>query len=662
MKISLSTWATDLFFVLLLGLGGFFLIGFYLDSSYLLTGYQDWIYHAFRAKSIAEYGLVSWDHIWSNGLNHWRGYPFGVHYLVLAVGFLFSLDVPRSMMLLTVIVFIAIRIAMYAVLRLLNIRPFYAFFGTFVSYAFAQQWNAISDFALFVVMLWVPVYVFLWAKASENIRYFFITAALSGFLWSVHPILGYSVSGMYFFLLLFRKDILHKKGIFATLAMFFISFAFFFASQFFTGYNYQNPVLSFSQFWKTTVVGDYAGLSLLYLVLLGLGWLVILIRTDHIPRWGKILHLYASFLLLFVWTGINGFIPGFIGTLQISRALTFVGFLLPFSFAALAQAAFLKSRSRFIPGVIVAIIAVAFTNGIELGSQFTGQPVSKIENPVATYFGDKTATGSIYTENVSEASYFGNPRLRYVTSYNEHRDPHPLGQRFKNLMRTDSAYTGVTQQQLQLVNAYSEVLGVEYLFLSELSPLVDSLTASDSARFEHVETLTTKSGVFSVLKSASPIHYAYVGEKGVMDKAIRFDPLTKPDLYADSFKPWDDEILRFKSMLDSGIVTPMPLQFVEKNRLLVDLSEAPELVDPAVILVQSHDDFWQDEMTTGYEMKPTALRFMYMTFPDKFLPQAVVLKNEWPTWHWVLQGLSVANLVGAAGMSLFIRSKKESVR
>jgi hypothetical protein len=652
--------AVDLFFIFLILVAGYLLIGFYIGSSYLGTGYPDWMYHAFRVKSLAENGLLSWDTIWSNGINHWSGYPFGVHYIVLGMTWLFDLSITQAMMVLTVVAFLSLRVFTYIVLRLLHIKPFYAFFATIVSFAFGHQWNAISDFSLFIVMLWIPFYVYVWAKSSENLRYFFITAALTGFLWGVHPVLGYSLSAMFLLLVLLRKHILSKPAQIGIGLLYLAGAAYFIYGQFFTGYSYANPVVSLAQFWKTTVASPYYGLSLLYVILIVIGWGIILLRADYIPRWAKILHMFATSYLIFIWVTLYGYAPGFIGRLQIARAITIIGFLLPFSFGALVQAAFRGTKSRFIPGVLVAVIAIALTNGIELSSQYSGQPMARIENAVAQYFDNRVPLGSIYTDDLSAASYFGNSELRYVNSYNEHRDPHPLGQRYKNLMRTDTAYTGVTQRQVHLVNAYSQVLGVEYIFLPELSPLVGALTSADSGKpyFIIESSVSTNYGIFSVLRATYPIAYAYAGDAATIQTRVRMEALNPPNLYADSYRIWDEEVLRFYDLIQTGELDPLPVSFVKKDVLEVDLRDI-QANQSKVIIVQSYDDNWKDRTDSQIELEPTALRFMMANLPDGSAPDRLSLYHEWPLTYWVMQIVGLGSLITAVGLGIFVKNERK---
>jgi len=655
MKRYFLTWALDLFFATLVILIGFVLIGFYIGPSYLSTGYQDWIYHAFRVKSLSTHGLVSWDHIWSNGINHWSGYPFLAHYIVLGITRISDLSISEAMMFLTVVVFILIRTSVYYILRLLHIRPLYAFFAAVLSYCFAQQWSTISDFAIFIVMIFVPWYVYFFAKATYNTHYLFFLSAFSGLLWSIHPVMGYTLSGLTLLLVIFQKQQLSTPKLLIIFSLFLVGAAPFIGTQFFTGYSFANPVLSLPQFWKTTVLNSsYFGLSILYFAGILIGWVVIFMRADFVPRWAKILHLYCTGYLLFIWVVLNGYAPGIAGALQISRALPIIGFMLPFSIGASIHAACSHSKSQFIPGIIVAIMAVSIVTSIDIGSRYTAQPVYMLDNPVAKYFSTIFPQGSVYIENVAEASYFAPESVRYVGSYNEHKEPHPLGQRFKNLMRTDAAYTGVTQQQINLINAYSQVLGVEFLFLPELSPLVDSLTRSDSAvsQFTLADTVNTRGGVFSVLKANYPIHYAYIGDRTRLEKYLISNELRKPSLFADSYKQWDEEVLRLYDLIKTGELEPIALRFVRTDELQV-LLPASLSENQSVLVMQSFDNNWHTQ-ASSITIQPTSIRMMYLS-SNTALSEVIRVINSWPWWYWPLYGVATSSVVLSIAIGIFFK-------
>src|SRR5258708_24411447 len=105
-------------------------------------------------------------------------------------------------MLITVItVFLFVRMTMYLALRYLKVSPLIALSATIASYTFAQQWPAVKDFTLFVAMGILPIFVLLWIIALQKHRFVYLLGALSGAAWMIHPIVGYTCTGLWVFLL-----------------------------------------------------------------------------------------------------------------------------------------------------------------------------------------------------------------------------------------------------------------------------------------------------------------------------------------------------------------------------------------------------------------------------------------------------------------------------
>ncbi len=204
-----SSWIFDLLAIFGITAIGWFLIGYYVHYEYLDTGYQDWLYHAFRVRDIMQYGVSSWDHVWASGINHWRAFQYVEHIATALIVEIFGLSITKAMIWLSVIVFIGIRIISYIALRLLGINLWFSFFAIILSYASSQQWVAIKDFSLHIAFIAVPVIVFVWIKAVNDPRWVYLFAALSGASWSLHPVIGYSTTGMLIFLL-FANDFQKK--------------------------------------------------------------------------------------------------------------------------------------------------------------------------------------------------------------------------------------------------------------------------------------------------------------------------------------------------------------------------------------------------------------------------------------------------------------------
>ncbi|QQS15816.1 MAG: hypothetical protein IPK84_00405 [Candidatus Moraniibacteriota bacterium] len=630
---------------------GWFLIGYYTQAEFLQTGYPDWMYHAFRIRDIQQYGIASWDHIWNNGLNHWRAYQYVQHYLVYGVVLLSGWSITHAMLWVTVIAFILLRILIYGVLRIFGVNRLLSVFVAIISYDFAQQYIAIMDFSMFLGFMLIPLYILLWVWTfrDRDTRFLYVLTAITGASWSVHPIAGLSFFGLLVLLILAKNIKQSISRLIIVGSIFLVSSAPFLAQYVFAGYSISNPFLASPQFLRDTVFPDYFGLSLLYFILLGVCWCVFLVASDRIPQWAKVLLFYCTAYLVFIYFGQLGYYPSFINKFQFSRAVTLIGMILPFCFGVFLYVGLSSARSRLAATAIIAVMSVSIVNSIDIGSYRSGWPTASISDPVAIYFADKDIPqGSIYFKNFVDSEYVGKPGLRFVNSYNQHLMPNPYPMRFDILMKTDIAYTGATDRQIDLIDDYSTVLGVEYVFVPKLSPLVLGLTTdrgSIQASFEQVGEVELSSEVFSVLRNRRPIANAYVFESDRTGEILRFSDIAKPTLNATSYEPWDEEVHRMAELIRSGDLKPITLSFGWPDRLEVDGSSFDSFQHPAVLINQSYDVGWRVENADNVRIEPTDLRFMYLSDPSGgSLPRTIQLKNSWPWWHWPVQTLGVLSI------------------
>ncbi len=628
----------DLLIVGVILLTGWFLIGYYTQYNFLETGYQDWIYHSFRIKSLLENGFISWDHIWSNGINYWRSYQYLPHLLVILLQKITNLGITQSMIWTTVLVFLSIRVLTYMLLRALNVRPLFAFATVIASFVFPQQWVTIKDFSVYMLIFTVPIYIYIWIRTLKQSKNIFLLSSLTGFGWMLHPILGYSATGLLACILIFSSPRISSRNTLISLIIFLLSSAAFWVPYLFYGYSYSNPIMSSSQFLRDTLVDDHMGLGLLHWLGFLISWTIVFLKTGKISRWAKILLLYVTVYLALIKLGQSGYLPTFINQLQFSRGIIIVGYVLPFIFAECLQIVLQHIRSRFVIGIFATLVAAVIMQAITISSQYTATPVSSMEDPVAKYLNAQSTQGSIYSSNVSQASYFSN-KLRFVNSYNEHLEPHPLAQRFRKLMASDLSYTSVSGTQIRLINSYSQVLGVQYLFLPYFSPLADALANPEQTEniFLRKSDVEAGSEKYQVLENKNPVVYSFLGDSQQMKSSISFEDFKQPTLHADSFSPWDSEVTKMKELLNIPSIKPVSTSFLATDRIRVNLPEQSFEKPQSILLMQSYDRFWSVVDHPELKIQPTSLRMMYLELPANFLSKEVILKNSWPNWYWPVQ-------------------------
>lgn len=627
----------DIFFPLSLAVIGAFLIGYYLNYEYLLTGYQDWIYHAFRIKSISEYGITSWDHKWANGINYWQVYQYIPHLLALVISKIASVSAAKAIMILTVSIFVYLRVAGYLALRTARIKPIYSFFAMCLTFLFPQEYIVMQDVSIYFSLLMLPVFFITWVKATRNHMLYILVAGLAGFSWSMHPVLGLTLSGLVFLDLIFnRKTLLMHK--LSSLFLFLISSASFYVEYFTIPYKFSLPLFSTVEFISLSFRYEYFGFGILWMILLIASWLIFLLRSRDYEYWAKIILVYTTFVIVVFKLSASGMIPSIFRIFQFQRANVIIGFLAFYLFSMVFQAFLPDLKSIFKRVLIAAGIAIILTSAIDLGTR-SAWVTNSYSNSVANYFSDKDPRGSVYYENESELSYFSNNELRLVGSYNEHLLPGPSSYLFKKLLRPNVGYTEITDSQIDLIEDYMNVLGVEYLVLPYNSPIARKERESDIKFLEVEGEITNGNFSYLILKNINPIYYAYIVDYKRLKTEVGDDIIDDPTLNVRSVSPWNELVMKYSSFLRNENAIPLEVKFIYPNKLEILLpSSLPEMQEPVVLLAQSYDKNWNSDLKAN--ISPTNLRFIKLVLLDAKPGQKLTLTNNWPSWHWPIEALA----------------------
>lgn len=641
---------------------GWMLVGYFTKYPFINTGYEDWIYHAFRTQSIEQYGMPSWNHIWANGMNLWRLYQYLQHHLILGIASVTGLPITTVLIYLMIGVYIGLRVAVYLTLRLFGVNMVFAAVAVLLSYTMVQEWGSMQDYSIYLAFAIVPFYILFWVRSFENLMFVPILTAVTGAIWTVHPVLGFSLSIMLGFLVLF-SSLQSDFRYLVMLGLIYLVSALPFLLQYATaGYIFTNPIFKSSIYLSSSVIPVSYGLSFLYWVLFVVTWMILIINANRVAQWAKALFSFASFYLLLVLLGQNGYLPAFLTQFQFSRALPVIGFTLAYCYAVIFFQSFGKLRSRFVLSVIFGFMALVIAEAVGTASGFYVPPVSeRLENPVATFFRNRALPqGSVYYDNVSEASYFSPKGVRFATSYNEHAQPHPYSTRLRMIMRQSIAYTGVSDANIRSVEDYAEVLGIEYLFLPTTSPLIAGLTEKQDSRFEKLEEIESASllDTVTVLRYTDPIRYGYVFDRKDIPNDLFSGDIVLPTLHASTYERWDDRIGDMAELIRSGKGVPAPVSFVGPDGLDIDLRpyrEAGGLQEPILFVMQSYDDAWEVLGGEDVDISPTPLRLIRIDLAE--IPEEqfrVQMKNSWPWWHWPSQTLGLV-MIGATSAWYFAR-------
>lgn len=473
----------DLFFLAILGVLSYFLISFYAKFPYINTGYPDWVVHAFRIKSLEDFGMISWTHVWSNGISLWRAYQFFPHYMTLAVVKLFDVSVVRGMVLITIGLFIALRFFMYLALRCLHFSPITAFVGAVLSLDIAQYWGGVSDFSLMFGFVFFPLMILGWVKYYEGkIQYLF--PYFVGLSFYMHIILGYTSMALWAMAVIFSS---RKIFSFSVVVQFFIILA---TSSLFwlpiihkASYEYTSPVFANKYFLNLTLSGyQYYGLSLVILLCLAACTALIFIPLRKEYRYAKILFLFMSLFFLLVVVGLTYDLPRAIAQLQFTRGATLIGIGVIFSFAPIVE--YLRTiSSSVIKGVLLFLLCLVITEGMWFTSIYSPAPSQELSEPVSGYLQQnpqrKFTDGAVWTSALGPSSYYAPNRARFPYSYMGHLDSNQVSPRISPLVLYSPFSDQIPYANIVRLNDYFKITGVKYIFFDNDSPFTRTVLSSE---------------------------------------------------------------------------------------------------------------------------------------------------------------------------------------
>jgi len=646
----------DIFLLGVICFVGYFLIGYYLKFEFLSTGYQDWIYQAFRVKSIQLHGITPWDNIWANGINYWRIYQYFPHLVASLVSSLLHVSAAKSIMETTAVLFIAMRVVLYLLLRLFKINKIVVFLALLLSYNIPQEWIAIKEYTIFFAAIYIPLYLAFYIKRHDSVSTLFILSALTGFAWNVHPVLGMLLTGLFglTFITTPKKTV---STYFISTVLFGLSSAAFFVNYVITTYKFTSEFLLSPSFAKQIILKPYYGLSLPILIALVVSLVILITSWKYISKSVMRLIFVTLIFLAAVALALAEQLPDIVYYTQFFRGMHFVGTFVIVSFAFTLQAFLKNHTNKLFLSIAAALSAILIINAIQIASEYSGVPTNMLESPISQYFTDKKVEGSVFYENNSEASYV-NPALRLSGSYNTHLLPSPLSLRFSGLLSNEGSFTGLSVTRGQLVSDYSTVLGVEYFVFSKYSHLTDLVIQPKTKDVFITEAkVDTNQSSYVVVKNTKPIHYAYIVDSSEFEK-IDNVKLTNPTLNAETYAPWDVQVSRYADFLQSDNAVPVNLLFSSANGLQVELSPTP-FKNPVLIIMQSFDTNWHSP-NKSVLVEPTSLRYMKINLRNVSLTD-LYLVNTWPSWYWPLQALSgLTALASVLSYIIYIQWKKLS--
>jgi hypothetical protein len=492
----------DGFNVFWLTLAGLATTSFYFSAQFINTNYPDWMYHAFRAQSLMQHGLVSWDYAWDNGLSYWRGYQIVPGLITAGFALLFHVSAARAMVILTIVLFTLFHVLLYCCLRAVKYSPASSILVASLSFAFTGLWVLVGLYSITFAAVFIPPLILLWYVADRNPALRMVYAAAIGASVYIHPLLALSLGLLWAGSLMLRRNEVSKvqiaKELFVIAA---ISF-FYWYGLLFIDAAFVDPYQLTKDFLYT--VSGSSQYGSIFIVIVPLVSLTAIFASSLLSS--KIKYLFWISTAIYGLIELNHYsnLLNFLDRYQIYRLNFFVAAALLFVLADVLH----KVLGRVPSIVVICLIGVAIGTGLSQslidGSIFGFGPTASVADPVGMYQSTQTTpmVGSIYINNSMPGSYY-HPALHFSNGYNDQLLPQLVNVRFRSLLSQSSPNYSVTSSDIDKISAYAKVLGIEYIFVPQNSPYIQPLASS--GYFYKSAEVSTKDFDYVVLRPTWPL-------------------------------------------------------------------------------------------------------------------------------------------------------------
>jgi len=558
----------------------------FFTAEYLVTGYQDWIYHAYRIKSLQAYGFTTWTHDWAGGLPLWQSYQFVPHIITAVVADVLRFSVTRAMLVVTGILFVALRIELYGVCRKMGFSPEGSLLPSLLSLAIVHYYSPLSDFSYLWGITLFPLVLLLCHHCLDG-RGTYLLALFIGLLVYVHPILAITS-----ILALLIRTMLRERLIPGQLLM-------------------QGAIISLasSLYWVPLIFGDKPSYieswqisvpfmrSLFPRFLLGLSISLLVVTTLTLWKQKEIMRrcekhfifLLALALVLAIAIAMTyiGIVPPLFLRAQATRWVVLLGIVLAMLSAFLVDSyrpwkLFKLALPLACGGIVLEAIWIASLAMPGVSNTWNDYIAAWMEkNPGIVRYEDR-----IWTDEVAYASYFAFGKFRATDSYTAQGEYSILSAPLNWMIRSRESYTPVASGKFEPLAAYLKPFGVSYLFLPRSLPLVEML--SPDAAFANDLTLVDEQPDFLVYRVPwEPV-------EAFTTPVSNRDQMLFPDIRYDTdeqHKLRDHLVNQFNEIMYAVESQPVHLTYPSQTEIEVQI----EGVTPGsyLVIVEGYDGSWR---------------------------------------------------------------------
>lgn len=632
----------DFIFLLFIFLFSLYMISFYFNAEYLDTGYQDWIMHAYRIKTLREYGFTSWVHTWSNGISLWSSYQFVPHLIALAISNIFGVSIPRAMVLSTIGQFVILRLFIYIFLRFLKFVPLTSFICTLLSFDIGQYWGGVAEFSLLSAFTFFPVIIFLWVKYYEGkIHYFF--PYIAGLSFYIHPMLGFSSGGLFVSEILFKGE---RKLSFDVLIRFilFLTSSSLFWYPIISKYSYyfSNPYFTTREFLQVVLAPyGYFGLSLLLLIIFISGVIWLLVPFTGKAGWSRILYFFSLLYLLLIIAGIHIDFPAFINQFQYTRGTTLAGIAIIFVFANILEE--LRLSKYFYGKIIIVIVMfISIIEGMWFASIYSPWPLKHPEDTVvkalALHKEIDLSQDAIFTPTIGLSSYFSPPQARFPYSAMQHLESNQLPLRLVQLMLYHPNINEAPLFTMERLTNYIKATGTRYILLDETSPYINTLL-KHPGDYEDLGVVEVKLALNHLFRGTWQTRNAVLISDRYENDMQRF-PINLPNSTTNDQNDLD--------MFVEKLVNTIYKQDLYSPEVEYPTQDSLQLFIPSynkykfVYVNESYDKNWKAYLDNAVlKILPGGPNFMLIELPPGMAGGTIYMIHSWPlsfyiSWYFIL--------------------------
>jgi hypothetical protein len=612
-----------------------FLLRNYLNAEYLNTGYPDWIVHAFRIKILETDGFVSWTHVWANGINMWKAYQFLPHVLTIILQTLTHTDITRTMVLMTVILFVFLHASVYATIRLLAFSPLTALLAAILSIDISQFFGGVGDYSLAFGFAVFPLMLFLWIKFyNGKIQYLF--PYLAGISIYMHTLLGVTGACMMFLAILMsdQKVISLKTGIqmFIFLAA---SSLFWFPVLVKTSFAYSSPFLTDVFFLHQVVAGyKFFGLSLAVLLSFPLALIGIFMQGKKELQWANVLFFFAVAYLCMFFLGINFPLPKAIAQTQFTRGITFVGLSIIYVVVVLFESIY-KSKNMILKVLLTISIIPITLESFSIVNLYAPAITDHISDGVSAYTQQSLTDGKIWTSSIGPSSYLSPLTYQFPYSYMEHMDSNIISPRISQFLIYGKYPIVVPAANLYRMDDYFKITGVKYAFFDEGSPFSQTLL--------NPQTNVTNMADLGTIRSYDTLYHAFKSGFTPIQATV-LDPQLANQLFIFPKNPsfadlsdvitLDNDVKNFNQLIYAKNNKPVAVNYPSQDSITLNIPANRK--SNKVYLNESYDPQWEGIFNnSNVSITPTGPNFMLITLPNSLHAGTLHLQHHYAPYLFI---------------------------